>query len=241
MVDYTDPRNRSGAQVATDHTATSVDQGLRSHMLKVYNHMGVGLALSGATAYLVMLNETLLLKVASLFWVFAIAEIGLVIFLSARIYKMTQAGATFNFYLYAALNGLTLGVILAQYTGDSIAKAFLSTAIMFGAMSIYGHTTKRDLSGFGSFLLMGLIGIIIASIVNFFLASTVLHYAISAIGVLVFVGLTAYDTQRIKDDFYRLGGNAEIVAKSAIIGALHLYLDFINLMIFMLQFLGNRD
>jgi len=243
MVDYTDPsnRNNSGTDIHNGTRSASVDQGLRKHMLKVYNDMGLGLAISGVLAYAVMVVPGLLNKIAPLYWVFAIAEIGLVIYLSARIMKMSESKAKAVFFIYAALNGLTLGVIFSMYTGESVARTFFIAASLFGAMSIYGYTTKRSLQGLGTFLMMGLIGIIIASIVNFFLQSSALHYAVSFIGIFIFVGLTAYDTQKIKSYYYQFGSNSEMLGKTAIMGALALYLDFVNLMIMLLQFFGNRE
>lgn len=240
MVDYTDPRNRMQPGAATGSTV-AYDAGLRKHMLKVYNNMGLGLALSGLVAMAVLSSPALYNAVAPLYMLFAIVEIGMVFFLSMRIHKMTESSARFTFFLYAALNGLTLGVILAAYTGESVARVFFISAAMFGAMSLYGYTTKKDLSGAGKFLMMGLIGMIIAAIVNIFLQSTALHFAMSAIGVIVFTGLIAYDTQKVKEYYYAVGSNAEMLGKSAIMGALALYLDFINLMIMLLQFLGNRE
>lgn len=244
MVDYTNPKNRQNSNAGLHSAArgtSSVDQGLRTHMLKVYNDMALGLGISGVVAYAVMAVPGFLQAVAPLYWVFALVELGLVIYLSARIFKMSETKARTTFFIYAAINGLTLGVIFSMYTMESVARVFFITAALFGAMSLYGYTTKRSLEGFGTFLMMGLIGIIIASLVNLFLQSSALHYAVSFIGVFIFIGLTAYDTQKIKSYYYQFGSNSEMLGKTAIMGALALYLDFINLMIMLLQFFGNRD
>jgi len=243
MVDYTDPKNRnnSGADVHGGIGASSIDQGLRKHMLKVYNDMALGLGISGVIAYAVMAVPDLLEKIAPMYIILALVELGLVFYLSARIMKMTETKAKTVFYIYAALNGLTLGVIFSMYTAESVARVFFITASLFGVMSIYGYTTKRSLQGMGTFLMMGLIGIAIAFLVNMFLQSSALHYAASFIGIFIFVGLTAYDTQKIKSYYYQFGGDSEMLGKTAIMGALALYLDFINLMIMLLQFLGNRE
>ena len=164
----------------------------------------------------------------------------MVLYLSARLHRMSEGAAKTTFWIYAALTGLSLSYVLLAFTGVSVVRTFLITAASFGALSLYGYTTKRDLSGMGSFLFMGLIGIILASIVNFFMQSPAMHFAISVIGVLIFAGLTAYDTQDIKR-IYFAGDSREVAEKKAIMGALRLYLDFINMFLFLLQFLGNRE
>lgn len=238
MKDYTKPFASNAAQTQ----ATAYDEGLRAYMLRVYNYMGGALALSGAVAMLTASSEAMLQAIfgTPLAWVVMLAPLGFVIFLSARVHKMSVSAAQTTFWIYAALMGLSLASIFVMYTGASIARVFFITASVFGAMSLYGYTTKRDLTGMGSFLLMGLIGVIIASLVNIFLKSDALHFALSIIGTLIFVGLTAWDTQRIKATYYQLGGSGEALAKTAIMGALSLYLDFINLLIHMLHFLGER-
>jgi len=214
-------------------------------LAKVFNWMAVGLGLTGLVAYLAASSGlTLSIARSPLYIVLILAELGLVFYLSARIEKMKAATATGLFFGYAFLNGLTLSVIFLIYTKSSITGTFLITSAMFGAMSVYGLVTKRDLSGLGSFMFMGLIGIIIASVVNIFLASSTLYWAISLIGVIVFVGLTAYDVQKIKmmgeQGIMSQGGEA--VRKGAVIGALALYLDFINLFLMLLRFFGgSRD
>ena len=237
---------RSGA-------AAAIDQGLRAYMLKVYNYMGSGVAITGLVAYLAYsmafvqtpagLQPTELgmtLYGSPLKWVIMLAPLGMVFFLSARIQKMSTSGAQLAFWLFAGLMGLSLGSIFAVYTGNSIARVFFISAAAFGGLSLYGYTTKKDLSGWGSFLIMGLIGIIIAMIVNIFLASSAMQFAISVIGVLVFAGLTAYDTQSIKEMYY-VGDGEATMGRKAIMGALRLYLDFINLFMMLLMLFGNRE
>lgn len=214
-------------------------------LAKVFNWMSIGLAVTGGVAFLTAESGMARTLVASpLFFVLVLAELGMVFYLSARIDKLQPGTATGLFLGYSILNGLTLSTIFLAYTHASIAGTFLVTAGMFGAMAVYGMVTKRDLSGMGSFMFMGLIGILLASVVNIFLKSSVLYWAISAIGVLVFVGLTAYDVQKIKnigEEGIMQQGEAAI-RKGSIIGALALYLDFINLFLMLLRFFGgSRD
>jgi uncharacterized protein len=238
-----------------------IDTGLRAYMLRVYNYMGLGLAITGVVAYLfyamatttdpaqavaqvrggIMLTEFgRLIFVSPLKWVILLAPLAVVFFMSARLHKMSMGAAQGTFWLYAALVGASLASIFLVYAHGSIAQVFFITAATFGGLSLYGYTTKSDLSGWGSFLIMGVIGIIIASIVNIWLASGALTFAISVIGVLVFSGLTAYDTQQIKEMYYE--GDSELVAgQKAIMGALRLYLDFLNLFLMMLSLFGNRE
>jgi FtsH-binding integral membrane protein len=229
-------------------TGEIIDQGLRSYMLKVYNLMALGLAITGVAAYLgfnfavqdgQLTQFGVLLFQSPLRWVVILAPLAAVFFLSFRINRMSVAAAQTTFWVYAALVGLSLSSIFLVYTQSSITQTFFVTAASFGALSLYGYTTKRDLSAMGSFLIMGLFGLIIASIVNIFLASSALQFAVSVIGVLIFAGLTAYDTQRIKELYYEADG-AEVAGRKAIMGALTLYLDFINLFMFLLQFMGDR-
>ena len=214
-------------------------------LAKVFNWMGIGLAITGVIAYLTAASGLALQLAASpLFMILIIGELGLVFFLSARVDKIQAATAQGLFVGYAVLNGLTLSMIFLAYTRTSIAGTFFITAGMFGAMSVYGLVTKRDLSGMGSFLFMGLIGIIIASIVNIFLQSSAVYWVTSMIGVLVFVGLTAYDVQRIKTMGEQgiMAQGDQMIRKGAIMGALTLYLDFINLFLMLLRFFGgSRD
>lgn len=218
-----------------------IDAGLRHFLLSVYNYMGSGLVLTGLVAY--GAAETglyaSLVQTPVLFWGVVLAPLALVFFLSFRIDKMSLGTAQASFWAYAALVGLSLAGLVLAYTGVSIARTFFITAATFLAMSLYGYTTRTDLSRVGSFLLMGLFGIIIASLVNMFLASSALQLAISVIGVVVFVGLTAYDTQRIKN-IYLESDDSAVAGKKTIMGALTLYLDFLNLFILLLQLTGNR-
>ena len=218
-----------------------VDQGLRSYMLRIYNYMATGLGLTGLTAYFVAITPSLFNAIygTPLYWIVALAPLGFVFYLSARLHKISFSTAQTVFWIFSGVMGLSMAYIFIAFTGASIARVFFITALTFAGMSLYGYTTKKDLSGWGSFLFMGLIGIIIASIVNIFLKSPMLYYVISWIGVLVFVGLTAYDTQRIKEMYYA-SDHPEISGKKAIMGALKLYLDFINLFIMLLHIFGQR-
>jgi FtsH-binding integral membrane protein len=243
---------RAGGAVARG-AESAVDAGLRAHMLRVYNYMAIGLALTGLTAFGTytlsfqdvggQLEPTALgqaLFGTPLMYVIIFAPLALVFFLSFRIGKMSVAAAQATFWGYAALLGVSLSFIFLAYTASSITQVFFITAGTFGAMSLWGYTTQRDLTGMGSFLFMGLIGIIIASIVNAFLGSSALGFAISIIGVLVFTGLTAYDTQKIKEMYY-VGDDGTVAGRKAIMGALSLYLDFVNLFLMLLRLFGNRN
>ena len=218
-----------------------IDEGLRQYMLRVYNYMASGLALTGIVAFMVAQNEALLQVIygTPLKWVVFLAPLGLVLLLGTRINKMSATAVQAIFWLFATLMGISLASIFLVYELPSIARVFFITAGTFGAMSLYGYTTKRDLAGWGSFLFMGLIGIIIASVVNIFMVSSALQFAISVIGVIVFVGLTAYDTQRIKAMYVESDSTA-VASKKSIMGALRLYLDFINLFIMLLHLFGRR-
>ena len=221
--------------------STVIDQGLRDYMMKVYNYMTSGLAISGLVAWGFSQSPTLMGAIygTALQWVVMLAPLGFIFFLGARLQKMSLSAAQMTFWAFAAVMGISLSYIFIVFTGVSIVRVFLITSCTFAAMSIYGYTTKRDLTKFGSFLIMGLIGIIIASIVNIFLQSSAMQFVISCVGVLVFVGLTAYDTQRIKSTYYQVAGTA-FAGKAAIMGALTLYLDFINLFIMLLRLFGQR-
>jgi uncharacterized protein len=233
---------------AATRADAAIDQGLRAYMIKVYNLMAMGLVITGLAAWGAFqfavqdgqLTAFGTLIYASPFkWVVVLAPLALVFLLGFRIDRMSVSAAQTTFWVYAGLVGLSLSTIFLVYTGTSITQTFFVTAASFGALSLYGYTTRRDLSAFGSFLVMGVFGLVIAMLVNLFLQSSALGFAISAIGVLVFAGLTAYDTQRIKEMYFE--GDAEVVAgRKAIMGALRLYLDFINLFMFLLQFLGDR-
>jgi FtsH-binding integral membrane protein len=225
--------------------SAAIDEGLRAHMNKVYGLMSVAMVLTAGVAWAVGTNEAMLAAIygSALRWVVMFLPLVLVFAFSAMINRLSVAAAQLFFYVYAASVGLSLAFIFAVFTGTSIAQTFLVTAIAFAGLSLYGYTTKRDLSGFGTFLVMGLIGLIVASIVNLFLASSALAFAISVIGVLIFAGLTAFDTQNIKNTYvaHAMHGDQEWLGKAAIMGALNLYLDFINMFMFLLQFLGNRE
>lgn len=253
MADY-DNRTLSGRASAAE--AGLYDAGLRAYMLRVYNYMAIGLALTGLTAYalfnasvvtdpsgailgLTSIGQTL--YATPLKWALVIAPVALVFFLGFRIQRMSVAAAQATFWIYAALTGASLATLLMVFTAISIAKVFFITAAAFGALSLYGYTTKKDLTGFGSFLFMGLIGIVIASLVNMFLHSGMMSWIISVVGVGIFAGLTAYDTQKIKNMYYATGsGDQATMGRMAIMGALSLYLDFINMFIMLLQLLGDR-
>jgi FtsH-binding integral membrane protein len=250
-----EPRYQGGIVNRGAATTAEIDVGLRAYMLKVYNYMAVGMVLTGIVAFVVInvpalaslfyqtltaANGLTYTKLTILGWIALFAPLIMVFVLSARIHKMSASGAQTMFWVYAGLVGLMLAPILVVYTGMSIAKVFFMTAGMFGAMSLYGYTTKRDLSKMGAFLMMGLIGILIAIIVNIFLQSPALHFAISVIGVLIFVGLTAYDTQKIKE-MYVAGDGGDTVTRKAVMGALMLYLDFLNMFLFLLMLFGNRE
>jgi FtsH-binding integral membrane protein len=230
-----------------------VDQGLRAYMLRVYNYMASGVAITGLVAYLIYamsvtqsaggglaLTAFGSFMFASAFkWVVIFAPLALVFFISARINAMSLSAAQISFWAFAALMGASISSIFLVYTGESMARVFFITAASFGGLSLWGYTTSRDLSGWGSFLFMGLIGIIIASLVNLFIASTALQFAVSVIGVLIFAGLTAYDTQQIKE-MYSVNEDGTVTGRKAVMGALRLYLDFINLFMLLLQLFGNR-
>lgn len=209
-------------------------------MLGIYNYMAGGLALTGVIAYAAAVSGLYQAIAGSiLFWVVLLAPLVLVMVLSFRIERMSLGTAQLMFWAYAGLVGLSLSGVFLVYTGASIARVFFITAATFGAMSLYGYTTRADLSRFGAFLFMGLIGIIIASLVNMFIASSALQFAISIIGVVIFVGLTAFDTQRIRNMYVEADDDV-VAGKKAVIGALALYLDFLNLFLLLMQLLGNR-
>ena len=241
-------------KTTTAKTATVTDEGLRAYMLKVYNYMSTGVLLTGIIALLtfkmsvvtsadgsiVALTEVgNAIYLSGLKWIIMLAPLGIVFYMSFGINKMSSSKAQTTFWIFAGLMGLSLSSILLVYTGLSVTRVFFITSATFGAMSIYGYTTKRDLTKFGSFLMMGLIGIIIASLVNIFLKSSMMYFVISILGVLIFVGLTAYDTQKIKN-MYVASDSGELMGKKAIMGALTLYLDFINLFIMLLRLFGQR-
>ncbi len=237
--------------------AFAIDEGLRAYMIRVYNYMGIGLVLTGVVAYsfytMAVVTDPATGHIVALTglgkaiytgwlrWVIAFSPLVIVFAFAARINQMSSTTAQGVFWLFAALMGLSLSSIFVAYTQTSIARIFFITAATFGAVSIYGYTTKRDLTQLGSFLIMGVIGLVIASVVNAFLGSTALQFAVSVLAVLIFTGLTAYDTQQLKDTYYsNAQGGEETLGKSAIMGALSLYLDFINIFIALLQLFGDR-
>jgi FtsH-binding integral membrane protein len=237
---------------ATDR-ALEFDAGLRAHMIRVYNYMAGAVALTGVVAWLTFsmattttaagqlaltpLGQTLFRS--PLMWVLVLAPLALVFFISFRIDRLQAGTAWTLFMLYAGLLGISLATIFVMYTSTSITRVFFISAASFGALSLYGYTTQRDLSAFGSFLIMGLIGIIIASLVNLFLQSTAMQFIISVVGVLVFAGLTAWDTQKIKE-MYDVNDDGTVSGRKAVMGALTLYLDFINLFLMLLRLFGDR-
>ena len=219
--------------------AVALDVGLRAFMLRVYNYMAAGVGLTGVAAFLTYQLTGPELLQSPLMWVLMLAPLGLVFFISARINTLSVQAARGLFFLYAALVGISLSTIFHIYTESSITRVFFVSAAAFGALSIWGYTTQRNLSGFGTFLFMGLIGVIIASLVNMFLRSSGLDWLISVIGVGVFAGLTAYDTERIKQ-MYDGGDDVALAGRKAVMGSLSLYLNFINLFMMMLRLMGGR-
>jgi hypothetical protein len=248
MAEWNDPRTTGVNTAATVGVPRAArDVGLRSYMLSVYNYMASGVLLTGIIA-LLFANSSLInlivnpatRQATALFWLVLFAPLGLVFALSFGLNRMSAGTAQGLFWLYAALIGVQFSSLFLVYTGVSIAQTFFAVAASFLGLSLYGYSTKRDLSGMGSFLIMGVVGIFVALLINIFLRSPALNLAISAIGVLVFAGLVAYDTQKIKSLYAVVAGNGEAMAKSAVIGALNLYIDFINLFLFLLRFMGQR-
>ena len=251
MANWQDPRTTTGTtggvNAAVGVPSVTRDAGLRSYMLSVYNYMASGVLLTGIVAML-FANSSLINLIVNpatrqatpLFWIALFAPLAIVFALSFGINRFSAGTAQALFWVYAALVGVQFSSLFLVYTGVSIAQAFFATAAGFLGLSLYGYTTKRDLSGVGTFLIMGVVGLFVAMLINLFLRSPGLNLAISAIGVLVFAGLTVYDTQKIKSIYFAVAGNGEAMAKSAVIGALNLYLDFINMFLFLLRFMGNR-
>ncbi len=261
MADYESSRAYN-VRARTGADSFAIDEGLRAYMIRVYNYMGIGLVLTGVVAYAFYMmattadpSQTVLslpngvhltaigkaIYTSWLRWVIAFSPLAIVFLFAARVNQMSSATAQAVFWAFAALMGLSLSSIFVIYTGASITRIFFITAATFGTVSLYGYTTKRDLTQMGSFLMMGVIGIVIASIVNAFLGSTGLQFAISVLAVLIFTGLTAYDTQQLKSTYYsNASGGEEALGRTAIMGALSLYLDFINIFIALLQLFGDR-
>jgi FtsH-binding integral membrane protein len=251
MANGFDPRIGAAPRTATTLDGrTAVDAGLRSYMLSVYNYMASGvlltgivalfMAYSGAVDSLIAVRAGGRIGLSGLGWIVSLAPLGLVFWLSFGINRMAASTAKAIFWAYAALVGASLSTLLLVYTGTSVAQTFFATAAAFGSLSLWGYTTKRDLTGWGSFLLVGLVGLIVAMLINAFFPSGPMGLAISVIGVLIFAGLTAYDTQKIKSLYFVVGGTGEVSQKTAIMGALQLYLDFINMFLFLLRLFGDR-
>lgn len=240
-MDRTNGFRTTGLHRGHSYSRAALDEGLRSFMLSVYNYMSAGLALTGFLAYFVSSSPALMSTLFSggLQWVVLLAPLGIVFYMSFAANRISAGTAQTLFFAYAALMGVSLATVFMVYTGESIARVFFITAGTFAATSLYGYTTKKDLSQFGSLLFMGLIGILLSSVVNIWLASPALHFATSVIGVLVFTGLTAYDTQMLKETFYG-SETLEEGRKKAVFGALRLYLDFINMFMYLLRLLGDR-
>ena len=246
MADWNDTEQRQGFGTvprAGDAVARreTFDAGLRKYMLSIYNYMASGVLLTGVVALLTARSGlAYTFATGPLMWLVALAPLGFVFAMSFGVNKFSQATLQMMFWAFATVMGLSLSTIFLVYTGESIAATFFATAGAFAGLSLFGYTTKKDLSGFGTFLIMGLIGLIIASVINLFLQSETFMYAISFIGVLLFAGLTAWDTQRLKQQYQYLRGT-EFAGKAIIMGALSLYLDFINMFLFLLRFMGNRN
>jgi FtsH-binding integral membrane protein len=246
-------RNYAARGIGTAQSA-AIDVGLRAYMLRIYNYMAAGVALTGVVAWFTYMNAAVtdasgkLVGLTSFgqtiyggtgMIVLFLGTLGIVFFMSFRINRLSVSTAALLFLVYAALLGVMLSSVFLTYTHGSFARTFFISAASFGALSLYGYTTQRDLSPVGSFLVMGLFGLILAMVVNIFLKSTGLDFAISAIGVLIFAGLTAWDTQKIKE-MYSVNDDGTVAGRKAVMGALTLYLDFINLFLFMLRFMGDR-
>ncbi len=231
-------------QVTGVRTA-EIDEGLRAHMNKIYSTMSVGLLVTAGAAWGVGTSPALVEAIFAtpLKWLVMFAPLILVFVFGAMINRLSASGAQTFFYFFSAVMGVSISYIFVVFTGISIVQTFLITAIAFAGLSLWGYTTQKDISGWGSFLIMGVIGLILASIVNIFLGSPAIHFAVSSLGVLIFAGLTAYDTQRLKTEYiaHAHAMDGEWLGKSAIMGALSLYLNFINMFMFLLQFLGNRE
>lgn len=246
MAEWPDNRTTertAGFGVATAGRDVAYDTGLRSYMLSIYNMMAGGVALSGVIAFFFAQSgyaEQMMLNGGILKWVIVLSPLAIVMAMSFGAERMSTATLQLLYWGFAALMGLSLSTIFLVYTGESIALTFAATSVSFLALSIWGYTTKKDLSGMGTFLIMGLVGLLVAMLANIFLQSSTLSLAISAIGVLIFAGLTAYDTQKLKSMYFHLQGS-EFIGKSVVMGALTLYLDFINMFQFLLSFLGSRD
>ncbi|ARS29325.1 Bax inhibitor-1/YccA family protein [Sphingomonas sp. KC8] len=243
MANWSDPRTNAAARptVAGARDA-AIDAGLRSYMLSVYNYMASGVLLTGIVAYMFARSgmAATVFSGGALRWVIMLAPLAFVMVLSFGINRLSTFAAQALFWAFATVMGLSMSTIFLVYGGVDIAQAFFATAAAFAGLSLYGYTTKRDLSAFGTFLIMGVVGLLVASVINMFVQSSGMSLVISFLGVLIFAGLTAYDTQKIKSMYFYVAGT-EMVGKSVIMGALSLYLDFVNMFTFLLQLMGNRD
>jgi FtsH-binding integral membrane protein len=241
MANWSDPRTTAVPRAATGAREAAFDAGLRSYMLSVYNYMASGVLLTGIVAMLVV-NTTVglsMLANPAIRLVLMLAPLGVVLAMSFGVNRMAETTVKTLFWVYAVLMGVSMSSILLVYTGSSVAQTFFATAVGFGSLSLYGYTTKRDLAPFGAFMMMAVFGLIAAMLINMFVRSTGMDLIISLVGVLLFAGLTAYDTQRIKSGYFAVRGTS-YAGKSAVMGALTLYLDFINMFLFLLRFMGNR-
>lgn len=243
MANWSDPRTLGASGVNAGTQTAAYDAGLRSYMLSVYNYMASGILLTGIVAMLFAnssFGQNILINGGFLRYVIMFAPLGFVMAMSFGVNRMSTMALQACFWGFATVMGLSMSSIFLVFTHESIAETFFATAAAFAGLSLYGYTTKRSLSGFGTFLIMGLVGLIVASLINMFVHSTALHWAISVIGVLLFAGLTAYDTQKIKSMYAYVAGT-DMMGKTVVMGALSLYLDFINMFQFLLSFMGSRD
>lgn len=247
MAEWLDPQQQqaqSGLGTAgVNAGAVAYDAGLRSYMLKVYNYMASGVLLTGIVAMLFAnsgMAQSVMVNGGILRWVIMLSPLALIYAMNSGMNRMQTSSLQAMFWAFATLMGLSMSTIFLVFTGSSIAETFFATAASFAGLSLYGYTTKRNLTGMGSFLIMGLVGLLVASIINIFMHNSTMQWVISSIGVLIFAGLTAYDTQRIKSMYQYVAGS-DMVGKTAIMGALSLYLDFINMFQFLLSFMGNRN
>ena len=249
---YNEASQKASIMVVTNYSGVGMaDEGLRAYLLKVYNYMALALIVTGAIAFfssqseafldaMYMMQDKNVIGMKPLAWIILFAPLALVIFLSFTMQAMSLALVQFSYWLYAALVGMSLSILFLTFTGESIAQVFFITAATFGGMSLYGYNTKRDLTGLGSFLMMGLIGLILASLINLFLRSSGMQFALSVIGILIFTGLTAFDTQKLKGLYYQAARDSDWQGKLVVFAALTLYLDFINIFLNLLNLFGKR-
>lgn len=250
MANWSDPntglQGQAQGRLDTGVRDVAFDAGLRSYMLKVYNYMASGILLTGIVAMLFARGgaespaATILLAGGPLAWVIMLSPLAFILVMSFGLNRLSTGALQACFWAFSVVMGLSLSTIFLRYTGVSIAQTFFATSAAFVSLSLWGYTTKKDLSGWGTFLVMGLVGLIVAMIINIFLQSTAMHFVISAMGVLIFAGLTAYDTQKIKSMYAYVAGT-DMMGKTVIMGALKLYLDFINMFLFLLNFMGGRE